>query len=143
VNYARLALAFLGATVAYFAAGFALFAALPGMKREFTKHPSVFRAEDSMMKRMPYSMISVLISIAVVAVLYAKIYPAGAGLASGAYLGALFGIFAVCVFAIHNYVYLNIGATLPLYWAATYLIQWIIVGAAIGLIYKPSVILGK
>ena len=138
MNYAHLALASLGATVAYFVFGFALFAALPGMKREFRKHPSVFRAEDSMMKRMPYSMISVLISIAVVAVLYAKIYPAGGGLASGAYLGALIGIFSVCTFVIHNYVNLNIGLALTLYQAIAYFIQWLVVGAAIGLIYKPS-----
>jgi archaellum biogenesis protein FlaJ (TadC family) len=138
VNYARIALAFLGATVAYFAAGFALFAALPGMKREFMKYPNVFRSEDGMKKLMPYGMLSILLSIAIVAVLYAKIYPAGGGVASGVCLGALLGIFAVCVFVIHNYVYLNIGATLALYEGVTYFIQWVIVGAAIGLIYKPS-----
>jgi archaellum biogenesis protein FlaJ (TadC family) len=94
-------------------------------------------SEGGMKKFMPYALVSILISIAVVAVLYAKIYPAGGNVLSGMYLGALMGIFAVCVFVIHNYVYLNIGATLALYEAVTYLIQWVIVGAAIGLIYKP------
>ena len=138
VNYARLALAFLGATVAYFVFGFAMFAALPAMKTEFKKYPSVYRAEDRMMKLMPFGMLSILISIAVVAVLYAKIYPAGGGLASGAYLGALIGIFSVCTFVIHNYVNLNIGLALTLYQAIAYFIQWLVVGVAIGLIYKPS-----
>ena len=138
MNYARIALAFLGAAVAYFACGFVMFAALPAMKSEFLKYPNVFRTQDGMMKVMPYGMVSILISIVVVAVLYAKMYAAGGGIASGVYLGALIGIFAVCVFVVHNYVYLNIGLTLTLYEGITYFIQWIIVGAAIGLIYKPS-----
>ncbi|HZD31663.1 MAG TPA: hypothetical protein VE779_08375 [Candidatus Angelobacter sp.] len=138
MNYARIALASLGATVAYFAFGFILFAALPGMKSEFMKYPNVYRSHDSMMKAMPYGMVAILISIVVVAVLYAEIYPAGSGIASGAYLGALIGIFSVCTFVIHNYVNLNIGLALTLYQGIAYFIQWVIVGAAIGLIYKPS-----
>jgi len=53
VNYAHIALASLGATVAYFVYGFAMFAALPGMKSEFMKYPNVYRSRDSMMKVMP------------------------------------------------------------------------------------------
>jgi archaellum biogenesis protein FlaJ (TadC family) len=138
VNYARIALAFLGATIAYFGCGFAMFGALPAMKSEFMKYPNVYRSHDGMMKLMPYSVVAILTSIVVVAVLYAKIYPAGGGIASGVYLGALIGIFSVCTFVIHNYVNLNIGLTLTLYQGITYFIQWVIVGAAIGLIYKPS-----
>ena len=138
MNYARIALAFLGATVAYFVSGFIMFGALPAMKSEFMKYPNVYRSHDGMMKVMLYDVVAILISIVVVAVLYAKIYPAGGGIASGVYLGALIGIFAVCTFVIHNYVFLNIGLTLTLYQGITYFIQWVIVGAAIGLIYKPS-----
>ena len=138
VNYAHIALASLGATVAYFAFGFALFAALPAMKSEFMKYPNVYRSEKAMMKVMPYGMIAILISIVAVAVLYAKIYPAGGGIASGACLGVLIGIFSVCTFVIHNYVNLNIGIKLTFYQGICYFIQWVVVGAAIGLIYKPS-----
>ena len=138
VNYARIALAFLGATVAYFACGFVMFGALPAMKSEFMKYPNVYRSHDGMMKAMPYNMVAILISIVVVAVLYARIYPVGGGIASGVCLGALIGIFAVCTSVIHNYVFLNIGLTLALYEGITYFIQWLAVGAAIGLIYKPS-----
>jgi archaellum biogenesis protein FlaJ (TadC family) len=109
VNYARIALAFLGATVAYFGCGFVMFGALPGMKSEFMKYPNVYRSQDGMMKVMPYGVVAILISIVVVAVLYARIYPAGSGIASGVYLGALIGIFSVCTFVIHNYVDLNVG----------------------------------
>jgi len=138
VNYVHIALASLGATVAYFAFGFALFAALPGMKAEFMKYPNVYRSEKDMMKLMPFGMVTILISIVVVAVLFAKIYPAGGGIASGACLGVLIGIFSVCIFVVHNYVNLNIGLALALYQAIAYFVQWVIVGAAIGLIYKPA-----
>jgi len=138
VNYGRIALAFLGAAVAYFVCGFIMFGALPAMKSEFMKYPNVYRPHDSMMKVMPYNVVAILISIVVVAVLFAGIYPAGGSIASGIYLGALIGIFSVCTFVIHNYVNLNIGLTLTLYQGITYFIQWVIVGAAISLIYKPS-----
>ncbi len=138
MNYSHIALASLGATVAYFAYGFAVFAALPAMKSEFMKYPNVYRSQQNIMKVMPYGMIAILVSIVVVAVLYAKIYPAGGSVASGINLGALIGIFSVCTFVIHNYVNLNIGLKLTLYQGIAYFIQWVIVGAAIGLIYKPS-----
>ncbi|HEV2732969.1 MAG TPA: hypothetical protein VGV15_23305, partial [Terriglobales bacterium] len=90
------------------------------------------------MKVMPYNVVAILTGIVVVAVLYAKIYPASGGIASGVYLGALIGIFSVCTLLLHNYATLNIGLTLTLYEGITYFIQWVIVGATIGLIYKPS-----
>lgn len=138
MNYARIALAFLGGTVAYFVCGFIMFGALPAMKSEFMKYPNVYRSQDAMMKAMPYNVVAILISIMVVVVLCARIYPAGGGIASGVYLGVLIGIFSVCTFVLHNYATLNIGVTLTLYEGITYFIQWVIVGAAIGLIYKPS-----
>ena len=138
MNYARVALAILGAAVAYFVCGFILLTVLPGMKSEFLKYPNVYRSNDAMMKVMPYNMVAILASIVVVAVLYAKMYPAGGGIVSGTCLGALMGIFAVCTYAIHNYAMLNVGFKLTLYDGITYFIQWAIVGAAIGLIYKPS-----
>jgi hypothetical protein len=138
VNYAHLAYASLGSTVAYFAFGFGLFAALPAMKKEFLKYPGVYRDEKAMMKVMPFGMIAILISIVVVAIIYARIYPAGGGIAAGACLGALIGVFAVCTFVIHSYVNLNIGIALTIYQGICYFIQWVVVGAAIGLIYKPA-----
>jgi hypothetical protein len=138
VNYARIALASLGGVVAYFVYGFAMFAALPSMQTEFLKYPNVYRPKDEMMKVMPYGMVAILIAIVVVVILYAKIYTAGGGIVSGICLGALIGLFSVCTFAIHNYINLNIGLTLTVYQSIAYFIQWVIVGAAIGLIYKAS-----
>lgn len=137
MNYARIALASFGAMVAYFVYGFAMFAAWPSMKTEFMKYPNVYRPKDEMMKVMPYGMVAILIAIVVVAVLDAKIYAAGGGIVAGISLGALIGLFSVCTFAIHNYINLNIGLTLTIYQSVAYFFQWVIVGAAIGLIYRP------
>jgi hypothetical protein len=137
MNYARIALASLGAVVAYFAYGFAVFAAWPSMQTEFLKYPNVYRPKDEMMKVMPYGMVAILIAIVVAAILYAKIYFAGGSVVSGVCFGALIGLFSVCTFAIHNYINLNIGLRLTIYQCIAYFIQWVIVGAAIGLIYKP------
>ena len=127
MNYARIALASLGAVVAYFVYGFAMFAAWPSMKTEFLKYPNVYRPKDEMMKVMPYGMVAIFIAIVVVAILYAKIYTANGGIVAGIYLGALIGLFSVCTFAIHNYINLNIGLTLTIYQSVAYFIQWVIV----------------
>jgi uncharacterized membrane protein len=123
LNYARLALASLGAIVAYFVVGFILLAALPSMKSEFLKYPVVYRSNEGMMKAMPYNMAGILISIVVVTVLYAKMYPTDGGSVSGILFGALIGVFAVCTYAVHNYTLLNIDFTLTLYESITYFIS--------------------
>lgn len=135
VNYGHIALASLGGIVAYFICGSILFVALPAMKAEFLKYPSVYRSQDAMMKVMPYNMVGILVSIVIAAVLYARIYLAGGGIVTGVCFGALVGIFAVCTYAVHNYAMLNTGLALMLYEGITYFVQWVVVGAAIGLIF--------
>ena len=137
MSYVHIAFASLGGMVAYFVYGFAMFAAWPSMKTEFEKYPNVYRPKDEMMKIMPFGMIAILISIVVVAALYAKTYAVGGGVVPGIYFGILIGVFSVCTFAIHNYINLNIGFKLTVYQCIAYFFQWVIVGAAIGLIYKP------
>lgn len=73
----------------------------------------------------------------VIAVIYAKMYPTGGGIETGVCLGVLIGIFAICTFVIHNHVNLKIGIVLTIYQGIAYFIQWVIVGATIGLIYRP------
>jgi hypothetical protein len=136
MNYSRIALAALGATVAYFVLGGILFSALPSLQKEFMKYPAVFRTQDDMKRVMPMGMISILVAIFVVAVLYAMAYPAGGGVLDGARFGALIGVFAVCGFALHNHMLLNIGLKLTVGQAVSYFVQWLVVGIAVSLIYR-------
>lgn len=138
MNYLRLALAALGASIAYFVFGFLIFGLLPLLRNEFRKYPAVYRTEESMKGVMPVGLVATFLAILVLAVIYAMIYRGGSGLAEGARFGVLIGIFAVCAFVLHNYVNLNIGLKLTLGQTAAYFVEWTIVGVVIGLIYKPA-----
>ena len=137
MNYSRLGLAALGATVAYFAVGFLVLWLAPALIKEGHKYPAVFRPKEEMMTVMPIGLVSTFISIQVVAIIFAMIHPGGSGATEGARFGVLIGIFVVCAFVLHNYVNLNIGLKLALGQAAAYFVQWTIIGIVIGLIYKP------
>jgi len=134
MNYSRIALAALGATVAYFVLGGILFAALPALRTEFLKYPAVYRTQDDMKRVMPMGMIAILVAIFVVAVLYAMAHPAGGGVLAGARFGALIGVFAVCGFALHNHMLLNIGIKLTVGQSIAYFVQWLGVGIVISLV---------
>lgn len=138
MNYPRIALAALGAAVAYFVVGGILFAALPSLQEEFMKYPAVFRTQDDMRRVMPVGMIALLVAISVVALLYAMTYPAGGRALDGARFGALIGVFAVCGFALHNHMLLNVGIRLTIGQAIAYFVQWLVVGIVISLIYAPA-----
>ena len=139
MNYGRIALATVGGMVAYFAAGFAILSLVPQMLNEYQKYSAVYRSREGQMAGMPALMAATLVAILVVAVLYAMAYRGGSGLAEGARFGALIGVFAVCVYVVHNYVTLNIGLTLTLMQAVAYFVQWTVAGTVIGLLYKSSV----
>jgi hypothetical protein len=137
MNYLSLGLAALGGTVAYFAFGFLLVGLVPALINESRKYPAVFRPKEEIMAVMPIGMAATLIAILVVAIIFAMIPHGGSGMAEGARLGVLIGMFVVCGFVLHNYVNLNIGLKLTLVQAVVYFVQWIIVGIVIGLVYKP------
>jgi hypothetical protein len=136
MNYARIALAGLGAFVAYFALGTFAFT-LPGMKSEFMKYPAVYRSQEGIKSVMPAGMAAMFVAMLVLAVIYAMLYRGGSGLAEGTRFGALIGVFAICSFVIHNYVYLNIGLKLTVQQSVAYFLEWLAVGVVIGLIYRP------
>jgi|SRR5689334_7588183 len=138
MTYSRIALAALGATVAYFVLGGILFAALPSLRTEFLKYPAVYRTQDDMKRVMPVGMISIFVAIVVVTVLFAMAHPAGSGVLDGARFGALIGVFAVCGFALHNHMLLNIGIGLTVGQSLAYFLQWLGVGIVVSLIYAPA-----
>jgi len=137
MHYSSLALAALGATVAYFAYGFLMFWLAPGLIKEARKYPAVFRPVEEMKTVMPIGMVATFMAILVAAVIFVMIHPGGSGIKEGALFGVLLGIFVVCAFVLHNYVNLNIGLKLALGQAVAYFIQWTIIGIVISLIYKP------
>jgi hypothetical protein len=136
MSYSRIALATLGAFVAYFAVG-GLAAAVPALRSEFSKYPAVYRSQEATKSVMPAGMAAMFVAMFALAVIYARLYRSGDGVAEGAPFGALIGVFALGAFVVHNHVNLNIGLQLTLQQAAVYLVEWIVVGIVIGLIYRP------
>jgi hypothetical protein len=138
MNYSRIVLAALAGTVAYFAIGGLSFGLMPQLAAEFRRYPAVYRTQEGMKSVMPIGLAAMFVGILVLAALYAMVYRGGSGAAEGVRFGVLIGIFADCVFVLHNYVNLNIGLRLTLQQAAAYFIEWTVVGLLIGVIYKPK-----
>lgn len=137
MNYSRIALAGLGATVAYFALGFLLFALLP-LADEVRRFAAVYRPEESMQRVAPVGMVAMLLSMVALAALYAFAFRTGSSRAHGVRFGFLVGVFAAGSFVLHNYVSLNIGLRLALLQAAAHFVQLLGSGVVIGLIYRPT-----
>jgi hypothetical protein len=138
MNYVRVLLAALGATVAYFALG-SLFFTTAAMRNEFIKYSTVYRSEEDIRAVMPVGMLGMLLSMVALAVIYAMLYRGGSGLVEGTRFGALIGVYALGSFVLHNHVNLRIGTKLTLLQAAAYFVEWTVVGVVIGLIYRGAV----
>ena len=136
MNIVRIFLAAVGGFAVYFLVGGLSFA-LSSMKNEFLKYPAVYRSAESIKTVMPAGMAAMFIAMVALAVLYAMLYRGHSGLLEGARFGALIAIFSICSFVIHNFVNLNIGMRLTVQQSIAYSVEWLLVGVAIGLIYKP------
>jgi hypothetical protein len=135
MNYWRLGLAAVAATIVYFALGGIAFAVLP-LGQEYANHPAIFRSQESIMSVFPVGMIGMPLAMAALIAIYAKLQRSGAGAVEGAKFGGLIGVFAIGAFVLHNYVNLNIGAKLVIEQAGMYFVEWVAAGVVIGLIYK-------
>ena len=137
MNYMRIVLAGVCAFVAYMATGGVMFASFPALKKEHMKYPAVYRSHEGVMRMMPVAMLALLVSTMVIAVIWAKMYPAGAGWMQGLEFGALVGVFFEGVFVLHNWANLNIGGKLTAQQSAAYFVEWLVAGIVISLLYKP------
>lgn len=104
------------------------------LKNTYSETASIWRSYDQMMAYAPFSMgIKVLISLWFTFI-FTRFYKEGGwknGLLFGVYLGILSGIQAAGA-----YYYLPISAMLAIYWLLAYLIESVIGGFLIGLIYR-------
>src|SRR5579862_2627137 len=138
MNFLRIALAAVGAFVAYFVVGGLTFGLMPFLRSEFQKYPGVYRPQEGQMSHKPIGMAAMFFAIAALAVIYAMLYQVGYGVAQGVTFGALIGIFAIGSFVVHNYVNLNIGSKITLQHSVAYFCEWVVVGIVISLIYRPA-----
>jgi len=135
MNYLRLLLAALAATIAFFIYGFVVHGWL--IAKDYIPYPEgVYRAGDAAQSHMPFGLAGLFVAIIVFAIIYAK-SDCTAGARSGAQLGFLFGVFMAGAFVAVNYATLNISGKLASELAVSELVEWTLVGTVVGLIYKP------
>lgn len=135
MNYARLAITSIAATVVYFVLGGVVFTLTP-LANEFRQYPALYRSMEAMQAHMLVGFLSTFVAILVLVVLFAMTSRSGAS--AGVRFGLMIGVFVVSGFVFHNYVNLNIGLRLTLLQGVAFLLEWTIVGLVIGLIYKPK-----
>jgi len=135
MNLTRIALSAIAALVAYFIVG-GIFFAIPAMGSEFAKYPTVFRTGEAVNSVMLVGVLGLLIAIGAATVIFARMYPTGAGLEAGLKFGALLAVFVLGSFVIHSYMLLNIGPRLSILQGVAYASEWIVVGVVISLVYR-------
>jgi hypothetical protein len=136
MNYARLALAAVAATIFDAVYGFLVYGML--LAPEFARYPGVYRSNESGQAFLPLMFGGLLIAIVAVAIIYAKGYEGGSGAAEGARFGFLLGVFVVFAFAAVNYAVLNVGRKIAVMTAAAGFVEWLAMGVVIGLVYRPA-----
>ena len=88
------------------------------------------------MSAMPLMFTGVFAGILVATVIYAKGYERG-GWMEGVRFGVLMGLFMGAYMSGVNYGLLRIGKKMALTFGAGWIGEWVLVGLAISLVYKP------
>ena len=136
MNYPRLVLAAIAAMVVFFIYGFLVHGWL--IAKDYLPYPiGVYRAGDAARTHMPFGLAGLFLAILVFATIYAKNCDRARGVAAGARLGLLFGVFMIGAFVAVNYATINISTKLALELAVSEPIEWTLVGIIVGLLYKP------
>jgi hypothetical protein len=135
MNYGRLALAAVVATVVDAVYGFLVWGTL--LAGEFSRYPYVFRPPAVGPSYLPLMFVGILLAMFTAAYIYAKGYEGGAGLQEGMRFGVCLGVFVVGAAYFVDYAILNIGRKLAASMAVAGFVEWVIAGTVIGLLYKP------
>ncbi len=142
MNYARIVVAAIAGWLTFFISGTVVFGLSP-LAKFYAPYSAVYRSQAAVMSYFPIGLASTFIAILLLAIIYAKGYEGGRGIVEGARFGVLVGLFVICAFVGDEYVTLNIGWQLALAMAAGRLFEWTLVGAAVGLVYKPVTVTAR
>src|SRR5439155_14906770 len=98
------------------------------------RYPGVFRPMEAVNGNLPLMFFGTLLAMFAAAYIYAKGYEGGSGVQEGMRFGVLIGLFAVGYIAVGNYAVMNIGRRLSAYMAIAGLVEWIVIGTAMGVV---------
>jgi hypothetical protein len=136
MNVARLVLAAVAATIVDAIYGFAVYGTL--LTSEFARYPGVYRPADTQGPFMAFLFGGILLAMLAASYIYAKGYDGGSGVAEGARFGMLLALVAIGYSVLVGYATTNIGRRQLAIMAGAALVEWIIAGIVIGLVYKPA-----
>jgi len=139
MNYPRILLAAVVATIAFFVYGFLVHGIL--LAADYVPYPQgVYRAGNDAKSHILYGLLGIFVAILVFTIIYANSYKSGRNTIRGARLGLLFGIFIAGAFVAVNYGTINISGKLALELAISAPIEWTMVGVLVGIVYKPAIV---
>jgi len=137
MNYGRMALSAIAATITFFIYGFLVHGLW--IAKDYLPYPiGVYRAGDDARTHTPFALAGLFVAILVFATIYARLYAPGFGTADGARLGLLFGVFMIGAFVAVNYATIHISGKLAAELAASELLEWTLVGAVVGRLYSGT-----
>jgi hypothetical protein len=135
MNYNRLAIAAVVATVVDAAYGIVVWGmVLPG---EFAKYPGIYRpAGDTSGFALMFA--GILVAMFVASWIYAKGYEGGSSVSEGLKFGVTLALLMAVYIASTDYGTLRIGKKMALTLLGGQFGEFLLVGLAIGLVYKPA-----
>ena len=133
MNFMRLALAAVGATIADFVYGFVVYGNL--LTSSFLAQGGIYRSAEAQMANMPLGAAAILLAMTAAAMLFAVSNFRGLG--GGLQFGLLLAVFAIGTGVVVNYATINMTEDHASRMVLAALGEWLVVGAAIGLIYQP------
>ncbi len=135
MNYTRLAIAAVAATIVDGLYGFLVWGKV--LAGEFGRYPDIYRPGDDM-SAFPLMFAGILIGMFFASWIYAKGYQGGSGLSEGLRFGLVIGLLQAAYSAGTSYGTMRIGMKMAATYAAGGFGEWLLVGLAIGLVYKPA-----
>jgi hypothetical protein len=136
MNIGRLVGAAAAATVADAIYGYLVYGVL--LASEFARYPDIYRPPEFAATYLPPMFLGIFVAMLAAAAIYAKGYEGGNGLTEGVRFGVLLAVFVAVLSASVNYGTLNIGRKLTLAYLVAGLVEWLMVGVVIGLVYKDG-----
>ena len=133
MNYTRLALAAVAATIADIVYGFAVYGNL--LTSSFLAQGAIYRSAESQMEYMPIGAAGLVLAMVAAAMVFAVSNFRGVG--GGLQFGFLLAVFAIGTGVVVNYATLNMTEDHAARMVVAALGEWLLVGAVIGLVYRP------
>jgi len=134
MNYGRLVAAALAGTVVDAVYGFLIYGML--LSGEFGRYPAVYRPNDAPPVFLMTMFAGIFVAMLAAVVIYSKGIESTGGAAEGVRFGALLGVFVGILFSSISYGTLNIGRKLTAMVAVAGIVEWILVGTVIGVVYR-------